>query len=408
MIKHRNRGARPRVRLRAAWLFPLLVLVGCGDPGPLPDTGPPAEPVHIRDLTPLPDTQWVRLVTSLSEPGGYFDTDNLISNETSYLHVLGPMRRLGVRGGAYVGVGPDQSFSYVAAQRPALAFIVDIRRDNLLHHLLLKALFHEADTRIEYLALLFGREVPEALPGADVGAWERASVRQLLAGVEGAAGGPDHPASLDARSRVLARIRSFGLPLTEDDLGTMVRFHGEFVRRGAALRFTSHGRPPRPWYPTYGQLLAETDLEGEAGSYLATRDDFLFLKRLQEANRVVPVVGDLAGPTALRAIGDEVRARGLTVRAFYASNVEYYLVRGRTFDRFGENVSSLPVDRWGVLIRSVFPSAARHPDAVQGYASTQTLVRLQDLRRVLAADGYAGYTDLVTRDRVPLMEAPGG
>jgi hypothetical protein len=121
---------------------------------------------------------------------------------------------------------------------------------------------------------------------------------------------------------------------------------------------------------------------------------------------VIPVVGDLAGPSALRAIGAEVEARGLTVRALYTSNVEYYLMRAGTFAGFSSSLASLPVDRWGVLIRSVFPNAARHPDAVPGYYSTQTLVRLEDVRAVLAKGGYAGYRDLVTRDAVPLIPGP--
>src|SRR5919201_155650 len=95
----------------------------------------------------LAESTFARLVAQLSEPGGYFDSDNLMSNEASYLHVLGRMRALGVSGGAYLGVGPDQNFSYMAQVRPRIAFIIDIRRDNLLEHLLLKALFAQARNR---------------------------------------------------------------------------------------------------------------------------------------------------------------------------------------------------------------------------------------------------------------------
>ena len=99
-------------------------------------------------LSPTPaDSAFARLVQRLSEPGGYFDSDNLISNETSYLHVLDGMRRLKVQGGAYIGVGPDQNFSYIARIRPTTAYIIDIRRDNLLLHLLFKALFARSTTR---------------------------------------------------------------------------------------------------------------------------------------------------------------------------------------------------------------------------------------------------------------------
>src|SRR4029078_4879042 len=80
-------------------------------------------------------------IAALSEPAGYFDTDNLISNERSYLQVLPELRRRNVKGGAYLGVGPDQNFPYIAEVRPSIAFIVDVRRDNLLLHLLFKALF---------------------------------------------------------------------------------------------------------------------------------------------------------------------------------------------------------------------------------------------------------------------------
>ena len=110
-------------------------------------------------------------VAALSEPAGFFDTDNLISNERSYLDVVPDLKKRGVRGGAYIGVGPDQNFSYIAAIRPDVVFIVDVRRDNLLLHLLFKSLFTLARTRVEYLALLLGRPAP-----ADIG--ERAGARR--------------------------------------------------------------------------------------------------------------------------------------------------------------------------------------------------------------------------------------
>jgi hypothetical protein len=102
-------------------------------------------------------------IAQLSERAGFFDTDNLISNEKSYLHVMPALKSGQVTGGAYIGVGPDQNFSYIAQVRPDIAFIVDIRHDNLLLHLLFKALFSMADTRVSYMSLLFGRPVPERL-----------------------------------------------------------------------------------------------------------------------------------------------------------------------------------------------------------------------------------------------------
>jgi hypothetical protein len=283
----------------------------------------------------------------------------------------------------------------MAQQRPSIAFIVDLRRDNLVHHLLLKALFHESETRIEYLALLFGREAP-----ADPSEWEAAPISDILAYLEGAPGGEGTEQADSARARVMAAAETFGIKLGPVERSTLTRFHEAFIREGAAIRFTSFGRAPRAGYPTFGELLSLTDLEGERGSYLARREDFVFLKAMQEANRVVPVVGDLSGRSALRAIGEEVRRRGLTVRAFYTSNVEYYLWSAGTFEIFAETLSELPADGRSVIIRSVFPTTAAHPHAVPGYYSTQTLARLQDVQRVVRGSGYRGYEDLVVRHAI--------
>src|SRR3954470_4200239 len=118
---------------------------------------------------------FARQVRELSEPGGSFDTDNLISNERSYLHVIPALKRATPSGGgAYVGVGPDQNFSYIAAARPNIAFIIDVRRDNLLLQLLCKALFSLSRTRVEYLAQLCGRPVPVGLE-----AWKTKSVKEV-------------------------------------------------------------------------------------------------------------------------------------------------------------------------------------------------------------------------------------
>src|SRR4029079_9246799 len=90
--------------------------------------------VYAQRPTTAARTEFAEQIKALSEPGGTFDTDNLISNERSYLHVV-PALQLAA-GGAYIGVGPDQNFSYIAAVRPTIAYILDVRRDNMLLHLL--------------------------------------------------------------------------------------------------------------------------------------------------------------------------------------------------------------------------------------------------------------------------------
>jgi hypothetical protein len=305
--------------------------------------------VAVPGRTPRPQSPaaFATRVAALSEPGGYFDTDNLISNERSYLEVFPELDRRQVRGGAYIGVGPDQNFSYIAGVRPAIAFIVDIRRDNLLLHLLFKALFELAKTRAEYLALLFGRPTP-----ADVAAWRDLPIDRLLQYLARPA---QDGAALDAtRVRLERAMRAYGVPLSDGDLATIDRFHQRFIHGGLDLQFETAGRGPQSYYPTYGELLLGTDGAGRQRNYLASEDSFQFVKSMQARDRIVPVVGNLGGPKALAAIARLLSEQGESLSVFYASNVEFYLERNGTYARFVANLSQLPHTPRTVVIRSIF------------------------------------------------------
>jgi len=87
----------------------------------------------------LDDRAFWALSESLSEPPGSFPlSDNLVSNEP---RLAENARWIQARGGVYIGVGPEQNFTYIARLRPSTAFIIDIRRENRSLHLLYKALF---------------------------------------------------------------------------------------------------------------------------------------------------------------------------------------------------------------------------------------------------------------------------
>src|SRR5690606_2413105 len=107
------------------------------------------------------------LSLSLSEPGGYFDTDNLISNEASYQHIIPAVRRHVPKGAAYIGVGPDQNFTYILHTLPSVAFILDIREDNRLLMLYYKVLFEESPTRWDFIGKLLGRATSGIAPPAN-------------------------------------------------------------------------------------------------------------------------------------------------------------------------------------------------------------------------------------------------
>ncbi len=312
-------------------------------------------------------------IAALSEPGGYFDTDNLISNESSYLQVIPELQQRGVHGGAYIGVGPDQNFTYIAQVRPTVAYIVDIRRDNLLLHLFFKALFQLSRNREEYLAMLFGRRAPPARRARDLG------VEDLVKEIDGRPADPAEVASV--RSRILATLKRTGVPLSDQDVATITRFHSRFVEDGLSLQFQSTGRPPQSHYPTYRQLLLDTDAAGHHSNFLASDEGFQFLKELQAQDRVIPVVGDLSGPSALTAIGRSLASRRELVSAFYVSNVEFYLFREGAYARFAANLARVPHQKNSVLIRSVF----------NGYVYSRTrpndrsLSKLQSIEELLGA-----------------------
>jgi hypothetical protein len=356
--------------------------------------------LHTRTETIAPvvgDTTFARLIERLSEPGGYFSSDNLVSNEASYLHVLGRMREMGIKGGAYVGVGPDQNFSYIAQIRPDVAFLIDIRRDNLLHHLLFKALFQNARNRVEYLCLLTGRAQP-----SNTGGWSDATVQEIVEYIDVMP--PDSIAFEESSRRVRESVLQFAVPLSEADLATIRRFHTEFYRWGLDIRYSNRFGVPLWNMPAFRQLLLETDLDGKQLNYLAREESFRFLKDMQRKNRIVPVVGDLAGDHALAAIGHEISERRLTISAFYVSNVEQYLMRDGVFDRFATTTAELPFDENSVIIRSYFGRGWPHRDNIPGYYATQLLERIEDFANQQKNGGYTSYLELVQKNILPLRD----
>ena len=335
------------------------------------------------------------LSARLSEPGGHFDSDNLISNETSYLHVIGKMREIGVSGGVYVGVGPDQSFSYIAKIRPRMALMIDIRRDNLLQHLIFKALFARAENRIEYLCLFFGKPFPKTK------GWEQRDVKELVDYIDGTA---SDPKLFEKTSKMVRQdIQEFGIAVSESELETVEQIQNAFYSAGPDIRYSSHHRPPRPIYPTYRDLLLERDLSGKRENYFNSEDDFQFLKKLQEKDMIIPVVGDLSGPHALKAIGKYVKEIKEKVSAFYVSNVEFYLQRQGSFGSFVDNLKSLPIDNRTLIIRSYFNYyAPPHPQAEPNHFSTQLLQRIEDLLKQCEKGDCESYNDIVTKNSIPL------
>src|SRR6185295_2794513 len=125
---------------------------------------PAAPRLSAADLPArLTDEQFWRIIDTFSEPSGTFHSDNFVSNEGRFQLVLPQLLSRAQPGRLYLGVGPEQNFTYIVAVRPRMAFIVDIRRGNLHEHLLYKALFEMSADRADFLARLFSRPRPAGL-----------------------------------------------------------------------------------------------------------------------------------------------------------------------------------------------------------------------------------------------------
>jgi hypothetical protein len=294
----------------------------------------------------LTDDDFWRLATDLSEPNGWFRSDNLLSNEVWYESVIPDLEHTARPGGVYLGVGPEQNFTYIATLRPSMAFIIDVRRGNRDLQLMYKALFELSPTRADFVGRLFARPRPAGLT-------ESSSPGQIF----------DAYASVEHDEALYTRtlhdiddhlVSDRHLPLTADDLDGIQYVYGMFVRYGPDLRYSSSGGGfGGGSQPTYADLMTSTDDEGRSRSYLANEATYRTVRVLEQRNLLVPVVGNFGGPKALRAVGAYLKRRDAVVSAFYLSNVEQYLRQDGLWDAFCGNVASLPLDSSSTFIRSV-------------------------------------------------------
>jgi hypothetical protein len=290
----------------------------------------------------LSDAEFWALTESLSEPAGTFAiSENLVSNEARFAENI---RALTSRGGVYIGVGPEQNFSYVARLRPETAFVIDIRRENRNLHLLYKALFETSADRVDFVARLFSRPRP---PGLDT-ASSAASIFERYAVVMPSRELRDATAAL-VRDRLLAAHR---FPVSDADLASIDRVLSSFLADGPEIQFWGSGAvTPDRRGPSYRRLMTMRDLAGQSRSFLADEESFRAVKSLQSRNLIVPVVGDFGGPSAIRGVGDYVRRRGGVVKAFYGSNVGVYLTQRQT-RAFCASLATLPAAPDAAFIES--------------------------------------------------------
>jgi len=293
----------------------------------------------------LTDQEFWKLSSESSEPDGTFRSDNLLSNESYFQFVIPRLKEITKSGQVYMGVGPEQNFTYIAAMKPKMVFIVDIRRGNLDLQLMYKALFEMSKNRAEFVSRLFAKKQPE-------GIGPNSSVEEIFEAVGKA------PSSDEIYVQNLGAIRDqlmnkHGFPLSERDLEELNWVYSNFHRFGPHINYGSSGRGGFGSGVTYEDLMTATDADGVSRSYLANEELFNVLKSLEAKNLIVPVVGNFAGPKAIRTVGKYVKGKDALVSAFYLSNVEQYLEQDGIWDDFCRNVATLPLDTSSTFIRSV-------------------------------------------------------
>jgi len=326
----------PMPRRRALFAIPLLAIwvgafgIGAAASGKLPAR--------------LTDQEFWSLIDDISEPSGTFRSDNLLSNEGRFQYVIPELVEAAKPGGVYMGVGPEQNFTYIAVTRPAIAFIVDVRRGNLDLHLMYKALFELSADRADFVSRLFSRKRPSGLRPTSTAAEIFSAYLQI-------------EPSQDAYDRNLKDIQRqlgarHGFALTSGDVKGIEYVYNAFFTYGPGIQYSSTEGFAAAYQPTYSDLMLATDSAGRARGYLSSQESFTYLKDLETRNLVVPVVGNFSGPKAIRAVGTYLKSRDATVSAFYLSNVEQYLRLQRGWNTFCANVAALPLTETSTFIRA--------------------------------------------------------
>ena len=342
--------------------------------------------------TRLADSTFWRMMTEFSEPGGYFRSDNFVSNETSFQYVIPELMSTIRPGGVYLGVAPDQNFTYVVALKPSIAFIIDIRHQNAMQHLMYKALIELSADRAAFLSRLFSKPRPAGLDSTS-------SAMALFQAI-----GPGFPDSasyrrnLDAIKNRLVKVHGFAL--NDEELRSLEYVYSAFYTAGPSLtyNFGGGGGGFGRGMPSYDALMMESDGAGLNRSYLGSEANYRTLKDFEERNLLVPLTGNFAGDKALRTVGAWVRERGAKITAFYTSNVEQYLwQQGDEASRYYKNVATLPIDSTSVFIRSYSMGAGMSGFRQQSpnSRSVQLLGSIEALLKAFSEGTLDGYYTVI-------------
>jgi len=344
----------------------------------------------------LSDAEFWKIFTEFSEPNGDYPYENFVTNEETIQDVMPVLAKVTKPGGVYLGVGPEQNFTYAAGIKPKMAFIFDIRRQNAIELLLYKALFEISPTRSEFVSRLFSIKTPDKVPST-------ARANGLFLAIDGLKG--DKAYYTENLAAIKANLKKHGFALSADDLSKIEYIYDVFFRAGPQIDYTFASAYPAGMAPApnYIQAMTDTDANKKQWSYLATEENYQFVRDMQMRNVFIPIVGDFGGPQAIRKVAAYITQHNAIVSAFYVSNVEVYLegtggpVSARSGNaekrqRFYDSVAELPVDRSSMFIRFIGAGNATNLKWWKG-SWLQAVSPILDLKERVRAGGKPTYTE---------------
>jgi hypothetical protein len=311
---------------------------------------------HAQNETKSPF--WNILKRLDDPPTGPSSADNLMTNEDSVASVVDEISKVVPKGQVYLGVGPDQNYSLMAHLEPSYGFILDYRKKNQLLHLLQKALVENSADRHAYLEHFWNRNLPE-LP---------LSLNDIEKEFKILAKQPQNELLVQSAKELVTQTMSKWNILNDKEFHEIATIQARLAGPGPDARFLA-----LKMYPTLGSLITMPSRSGQPSHWLASDRTYAAIRKMQLSDQILPIVGDWAGPGAIRRLAEHLKMNQLQVGCIYISDVEFFLLRGGLFQKYLENLSALPRHPESKIIRTS-TRELNHTERVSGRSST-TVVR---------------------------------
>jgi hypothetical protein len=263
----------------------------------------------------------------------------------------------------------------------------------MMLHLLYKWAMERSPTRADFLALLLSLPKPA---GPDT----TSTSRELFQAFRQP---PSREDFLRNRDSIFAALTARGFALSSDDRRMLEYVYRAFHEAGTELTYNYRVGSGSPGgYSTYRSVQTADNGDGVDMGFLGSEAAYRRLRDLQLRNLVVPVVGDFAGPRALRAMGEYVRSRGEKVGAIYVSNVEEYLFGKQDApERYYASVAALPLHPKATFIRSAVDGRLIQGGGPAGpvTALAQLLAPVDEFLSLVMAGQIRSYRDVILYSR---------